>query len=201
MLDIARSHQLRRGFCIKHNEWHKRITKVEIMSNSPGNPDTRAAVIDSGDRPPACAASDRRFMQDRRKKTWWSLCYGGVRPRRRFHRRDADSFSGQTDWLDSELLYLTLGILALCTADAIMTLNLLRMGAQEANIFMAHLIEKDVFLFGATKMALTGLGLILMVMHASFRLFRVISVQNILRIFFFAYLALIGYQVVLYRFI
>lgn len=82
-----------------------------------------------------------------------------------------------------------------------MTLNLLRMGAQEANVFMAHLIEKDVFLFGATKMALTGLGLILMVMHAPFRLFRIISVQNILRIFFFAYFALIAYQVVLYRLI
>ncbi|MFB3064430.1 MAG: DUF5658 family protein [Gammaproteobacteria bacterium] len=168
------------------------------MSNCP---ETRAAVLDSDSRPPSCAASDRRFMRDRREKTWWSLCYGGVRPRRRSHRREIDTCNGQTDWLDSELLYLTLGILALCTADAIMTLNLLRMGAQEANVFMAHLIEKDVFLFGATKMALTGLGLILMVMHAPFRLFRMISVQNILRIFFFAYFALIAYQVVLYRLI
>ena len=171
------------------------------MSNSTGNSDACAAFLDSESRLPACAVNDRRYSQDRRKKTWWSLCYGGVRPRRRSHRRDADSFSGHTDWLDSELLYLTLGILVLCTADAIMTLNLLNMGAREANIFMAHMIEKDEFLFGATKMALTGLGLILLVMHAPFRLFRLIRVQNLLRIFFFAYCALIGYEIVIYRLI
>ena len=82
-----------------------------------------------------------------------------------------------------------------------MTLNLLNMGAREANIFRAHMIEKDEFLFGATKMALTGLGLILLVMHAPFRLFRLIRVQNLLRIFFFAYCALIGYEIVIYRLI
>ncbi|MEE8464357.1 MAG: DUF5658 family protein [Gammaproteobacteria bacterium] len=171
------------------------------MSNSAGNPDACSAFLDSDDRLPACAVNDRRLSQDRREKTWWSLCYGGVRPRRRSHRRDADGFSGHTDWLDSELLYLTLGILVLCTADAIMTLNLLNMGAREANIFMAHMIEKNEFLFGATKMALTGLGLILLVMHAQFRLFRLIKVQNLLRIFFIAYCALIGYEIVLYRLI
>jgi hypothetical protein len=94
-----------------------------------------------------------------------------------------------------------MGILVLCTADAIMTLNLLRIGAQEANFFMAHLIERDEFLFGATKMALTGLGLILMVMYARFRVFRLIRVHNILRIFFFGYFALISYEIVLYRLI
>ncbi len=170
------------------------------MFNSPSSSGTGVAVRNSGGRlPPAYAASDRRLRQDRRKKTWWTLCYGGFRPRRRSHRRGTDSLIDQTDWLDSELLYLTLGILILCTADAIMTLNLLRIGAQEANIFMAHLIERDEFLFGATKMALTGLGLILMVMYAPFRLFRLIKVQNILRIFFLAYFVLIGYEAVLYR--
>lgn len=158
-------------------------------------------VLDSKDGNPACTLSNRRHGPDRRATTWWSMCYGGFRPRRRAHRRNSDDFIGHTDWLDSELLYLTMGILVLCTADAIMTLNLLRMGAQEANFFMAHLIERDEFLFGATKMALTGLGLILMVMYARFRVFRLIRVHNILRIFFFGYFALISYEIVLYRLI
>lgn len=177
------------------------MAKIEIMSNSSSSPDIDVAVFDSDSRSPVCKAGNRRLRRDRREKTWWSLCYGGIRPRRRANRRQGDGIGGQTDWLDSELLYLTMGILVLCTADAIITLNLLRMGAQEANIFMAHLIETDEFLFGATKMALTGLGLILMVMYAPFRLFRLISVQNLLRIFFVAYFALIGYEIVLYRLI
>ncbi len=171
------------------------------MSNSPDRPDAVIAVLNQDRGHPVCSLSDRRISRDRRTITWWSMCYGGFRPRRRAHRRGADDFIGHTDWLDSELLYLTMGILVLCTADAIMTLNLLRMGAQEANFFMAHLIERNEFLFGATKMALTGLGLILMVMYARFRLFRLIRVQNILRIFFFGYFALIGYEAVLYRLI
>lgn len=171
------------------------------MSNSPNRPNAVLASLRPNGGSPTCTSSDRRSSPDRRTVTWWSMCYGGFRPRRRAHRRDSDDFIGHTDWLDSELLYLTMGILVLCTADAIMTLNLLRIGAQEANFFMAHLIERDEFLFGATKMALTGLGLILMVMYARFRVFRLIRVHNILRIFFFGYFALISYEIVLYRLI
>ncbi len=171
------------------------------MSNSLRSPEFEVAVLSSASRSRVCVGSDRRLNQDRREKTWWSLCYGGVRPRRKSHRREADVMGGNTDWLDSELLYLTMGILVLCTADAIITLNLLTIGAREANLLMAHLIERNEFLFGATKMALTGLGLVLMVMYARFRLFRLITVQNVLRIIFIAYFALISYEIVLYRLI
>ncbi len=177
------------------------MEKIEIMSNSLRSPEIEVAVLSSASRSRVCVGSDRRFKPDRRKKSCWSLCYGGVRPRRRSHRRESDILSGDTDWLDSELLYLTMGILILCTADAIMTLNLLTIGAREANVLMAHLIERNEFLFGATKMALTGLGLVLMVMYARFRLFRLITVQNVLRIFFIGYFALISYEIVLYRLI
>ncbi len=173
----------------------------KIMFNSAGAPDGDDLPGKLGILTPVCTGANRRAAPDRRRRTWWSLVYGGFRPRRRSHRRLSDYSSEPTDWLESELLYLTMGILMLCTADAVLTLNLLAMGAQEANFFMAHLIERGDYLFGAAKMALTGLGLVLLVMYARFRLFKLVSVHALLRLFFFAYFGLIGYEIFLFRII
>lgn len=145
----------------------------------------------------ACPIENRRVSKDRRSTTFGSLAYGSVNPRRRQHRREVDTVGGYVDWLDSELLYLALGILVLSTADAILTLNLLKMGAQEVNLLMAKLIARDEHLFAAIKMALTGTGIVLLVAHARFRLFKVLRVHNVLRGVFFAYLCLIIYELIL----
>ena len=144
-----------------------------------------------------CLMENRRANKDRRSATFRSLAYGSVNPRRRQHRRETDTTGGYVDWLDSELLYLALGILVLSTADAILTLNLLKMGAQEVNLLMANLIARDEYLFAATKMALTGVGIVLLVAHARFSLFKVVRVHNVLRGVFIAYLCLIVYELIL----
>ncbi len=147
---------------------------------------------------PACALNERRIFVDRRKRGVKSLLRGSVVARRYGPRRDAEPAGYYVDWHQPQLLYMTLAILLLCTADAILTLNLLTLGAQEVNVLMARLINHDVYVFSATKMALTGVGLVFLVMHANFKLFRIIEVRKLLQAFLIFYIGLIAYEIYLY---
>ena len=150
---------------------------------------------------PSCALSERRLFVDRRRSGMRSLLTGSIVPRRYGPRRDDEPWGYYVDWHQPYLLYMTLAILLLCTADAILTLNLLTLGAHEVNYFMARLINHDVYVFAATKMALTGAGLVFLVTHANFRLFRVIEVRKLLKVFLVFYTALIVYEIYLYQLI
>ncbi len=90
-----------------------------------------------------------------------------------------------------------MGILLLCGTDAVLTLNLLKQGAVELNPLMATLIQFDTQLFAAIKMAVTGLALISLVVLANYRIFRRIRVYNLVYGAFFAYLALISYELLI----
>jgi hypothetical protein len=85
----------------------------------------------------------------------------------------------------------------LCFADAVLTLNILGRGGSELNWFMAVLIEKDVALFGWAKMLLCGAGLVFLVAHANFRLFRLVRVQRVVELLLPMYGILILYELVL----
>lgn len=141
--------------------------------------------------------NERRIQGDRRRRFAYSLAYGGVRPRRRQPRRDQDDFGFFADWHDPHLLYTVMGILLLCGTDAVLTLNLLKQGAVELNPLMATLIQFDTQLFAAIKMAVTGLALISLVVLANYRIFRRIRVYNLVYGAFFAYLALISYELLI----
>ena len=140
---------------------------------------------------------ERRIPGERRRRFAFSLAYGSVRPRRRQPRRDEDHFGFFADWHESHLLYSVMGILLLCGIDAVLTLNLLKQGAVELNPLMATLIQVDTQLFAAIKMAVTGLALISLVVLANYRIFRRIRVYNLVYGAFFAYLALILYELML----
>ncbi len=141
--------------------------------------------------------NERRIQGERRRRLAFSLAYGGVRPRRRQPRRGEDDFGFFADWHEPHLLYSVMGILLLCGTDAVLTLNLLQHGAVELNPLMATLIQHDTQLFAAIKMATTGLALISLVVLANFRVFRRIRVYNLVYGAFFAYLALIFYELLI----
>ncbi len=147
---------------------------------------------------PVCSLSERRIFTDRRKSGFKWLLRGSLVARRYGPRRDTEPAGYYVDWDQPQLLYMTLAILLLCTADAILTLNLLTLGAQEVNVLMARLINHDVYVFSATKMALTGVGLVFLVTHANFKLFRVIEVRKLLEGFLIFYIGLITYEIHLY---
>jgi len=136
-------------------------------------------------------------LGERRKRTLWALVYGSVRPRRRAVRRAGEQRFARLDWHHSNLLYLAIGILLLSAMDAALTLNLLALGGSEVNAVMDYFIDLDHYCFAAVKMTLTGLGVVLLVSHANWRLFGVLPVSGILGIVALGYLALIGYEIML----
>jgi hypothetical protein len=78
-------------------------------------------------------SSLERSDTDRRRRVWWSVCYGNFNPRRRSPPRrlsDGQRFYF-VDWHSSHLLAVALGVLILSAADAFFTLLLLEGGAAE----------------------------------------------------------------------
>jgi hypothetical protein len=60
---------------------------------------------------------------------------------------------------------------------------------------MDWLIKKDIQTFAATKMAITSLALIVLVMHFNFRIYRVVLVRYLMYAMVPAYMALIAYEI------
>ena len=81
---------------------------------------------------PERTAPSRRELADRRRRVWWSILYGNVKPRRRAPPRRMDHTSYHSvDWHAAHLLAIAIGISLLSVADAFLTLVLLQGGAAD----------------------------------------------------------------------
>lgn len=139
---------------------------------------------------------ERRGRADRRRRVWWSVCYGSFNPRRRTPpRRLDDSRFHSLDWHSAHLLVVAIGISLLSVVDAFLTLVLLQGGADEVNPVMALLIYRSVAKFAALKMSMTSVGIILLVFLARYRFMRLLRVEWVLYAVLIVYASLIGYEV------
>ena len=139
---------------------------------------------------------ERRERFERRRRVWWSVCYGSFNPRRRtVPRRLSESRYHFLDWHSSHLLAVAIGILLLSVVDAFLTLALLQMGAYEANPLMAPLVARDVAAFATLKISLTGVSTVFMVVMARYRFMRLVPVEWVLYAILSAYASLIVYEV------
>ncbi len=141
------------------------------------------------------AGAVERRVADRRRRHWWSVWYGGFKPRRRDGRRrdDHERFILR-DWHAWHLLPIAIAILLLCAGDAVLTLRLLSVGAVEANPLMARVIGRDACVFAAAKMAMTGIGVVLLVAASRYRVYRALRAEAALYALLAGYAALIGYE-------
>ena len=145
----------------------------------------------------ATAIAERRAMHDRRRHSWRTLTYCGLEGRgRRRHARRND-YNCYLDRYDPRLVFTGIAVLVMSGLDAVFTLMLLDRGATEANYFMARLMETSDELFIAVKLAVTTVGIMFLLMHAHFRLWRVISGKHLLQAVLTVYGLLIGYELVL----
>lgn len=156
------------------------------MNDSPQRAATRAVS-------PEDLLDRRRSGPDRRRMSLRSFLKGGVTPRRRGGRR-AGEHHLPIDWHEPYLLFLSIMILLLSVADALLTLTLIVGGATEANPFLAFVLAERPELFALVKMILTGGGVVVLVAVARARLFRLLSVGTVLQGVFVAYVALIAYE-------
>ena len=116
-----------------------------------------------------------------RRRMSVSTVHGAMFTNRRCNpRRDGDHVDSYTDWYGHLPLITTVTIILLCCADAFLTTVLIANGAVELNIFMDWLIQRDIHLFAIVKMAITGISLIVLVMHLNFRIYRFIYVRYVL---------------------
>jgi hypothetical protein len=143
------------------------------------------------------AVSNSRVVPDRRRFTWRTVVFGYLRSRRRQHRRADERDGVFIDWHHPWLFFLSVGIMLLSVLDAFLTLRLLDLGAIEANPFMAAMLDYGPFAFAASKMLLTGLGILTLVFLARLRVFNFLRTGVLLTLFFSFYACLACYELVL----
>jgi len=143
------------------------------------------------------AISERREQHDRRRHSWRTITYSGLegRGRRRCVRRSGYDY--YLDWYDLKLVFTAIAILLMSYLDALFSLTLLDRGADEANYFMARLMGTSDEIFIAVKLAVTALAITFLMMHAHFRIWRIISGKQLLQAIVILYGMLIGYELIL----
>ncbi len=140
---------------------------------------------------------EQRGCADRRSASAAPFGYAARQGRRRAARRAEDRVNSYVDWYEPGLFYIAVGILLLCCTDAAFTLSLMQRGASEANPFMAWLLEIDTQLFLVTKFTFTAAGLVFLVAHKNFIIFKRLTVCHTLHGLLFGYALLIQYELVL----
>ncbi len=135
-----------------------------------------------------------RRDSERRSHSLWSFTYGSFRPRRRLGRRDGDHERIFLDWHEPRVLYLVLAIVLMCSADALFTLNLMAIGAEEMNVLMGALIAHDVDRFLALKIGVTSASVVLLAVAARRQFLGMIPVIRVLQAFCAGYVVLILWE-------
>lgn len=119
---------------------------------------------------------------------------GSLRPRRQRARRSHEHGVASVDWHDPQWLAVALVILLLSCADAILTLTLIMLGANEANPFMDPLVNGAGRSFVLWKLGLTTVGVTVLVLLARARAFGWLPVGWLLYVIATIYIALVGYE-------
>ena len=142
------------------------------------------------------AILDQRVTADRRQFGWRTVFFGFTRSRRHAVRRDIDSEVLFLDWHHPWLFFLAVGTMIFSCLDAFMTLQLLQHGMYEANPVMAAIMSHSTTAFAASKMALTGVGIMMLVFMAKARFMNRVRTGLILTAFFLFYACLVCYEFV-----
>lgn len=131
---------------------------------------------------------------DRRRATLRALWMGNFHQRRLGPRREDDRGLASTDWHHPQWLAVSILILLLCVADAILTLTLLDDGAREVNPIMESLLGGPSRNFALWKIGLTAGGVVLLVLMARLRTLGRFPVGAILYAVLLGYGTLIAYE-------
>ncbi len=142
------------------------------------------------------AIVERRSLADRRAFTWRTVLFGFFRSRRHGLRRTEDDDVIFLDWHHPWLFFLAVGTMLLSCTDAFLTLLLIDKGMIEANPFMASAMQQGTMFFAASKMAMTGLGILTLVYLAKSRFLDRFRTGLFLTMFFSAYACLVCYELV-----
>jgi hypothetical protein len=139
---------------------------------------------------------EQRSGADRREFTWRTVAYGFALSRRHANRRLGDEEVIFLDWHHPWLFFLATGIMLLSCADAFLTLQLLDLGMIEANPVMKAVMAQGTVVFTSTKLAMTAVGILVLVFLAKARFLNRIRTGLFLTMFFSFYACLVCYELV-----
>lgn len=140
--------------------------------------------------------AERRQGPDRRTRIARALLYGNFNPRRRGPRRSGEWRIAAVDWHHPWWLAIAGLIVALCAADAILTVVLIGRGAYEINPLLAPLIGGSVVAFVLVKVGLTGVGVVVLTLLSRVKAFG-LPVAAVLYLVLIGYGTLIAYELAL----
>lgn len=144
----------------------------------------------------SAAISEQRASEDRREFSWRTVAYGFMFSRRHTHRRTADNEVIFLDWHHPWLFFLATGTMLLSCTDAFLTLLLLERGMIEANPVMNALMAQGTTVFTSTKLAMTAIGIFVLVYLAKARFLNRFRTGLFLTTFFACYACLVCYELV-----
>ena len=142
------------------------------------------------------AIAEQRSGADRREFSWRTVAYGFTLSRRHANRRLDDEEVIFLDWHHPWLFFLATGTMLLSCADAFLTLQLLDLGMIEANPVMNAVMAQGTLVFTSTKMAMTAIGILVLVFLAKARFLNRIRTGLFLTTFFSFYACLVCYELV-----
>ncbi len=142
------------------------------------------------------AINDKRDELERRDFTWRTVFFGFTRSRRREHRRLVDDDVVFLDWHHPWLFFLATGTMLLSCADAFLTLQLIDRGMIEINPVMGAVMAHSTILFTSTKLAMSGIGILILVFLAKSRFLNRFRTGAFLTVFFSFYASLVCYELV-----
>lgn len=131
---------------------------------------------------------------DRRKSHLRALWIGSFMARRRHPRRGDDRSVTAVDWHHPQWLVVVLAILFLSIADALLTLTVINLGAEEINPFMQPLVTGSGHSFAWWKLGLTSFGLIFLTIMARMRTLGGLPIGWLLYIILAIHTVLVGYE-------
>jgi hypothetical protein len=141
---------------------------------------------------------ERRVPIERRRSILHALWRGNFARRRIAPRRGTERHVVVTDWFHPQWLAVGILILLLCGADAILTLTLINLGANEVNPLMEPLVHGSGHSFAYWKLGLTAMGVVVLTLLARLQYFGK-AVGWILYGVLGIYCALVGYELFLLR--
>jgi hypothetical protein len=141
-------------------------------------------------------AIEKRGAAERRDFNWRTVAYGFLLSRRHAHRRAEDDEVIFLDWHHPWLFFLATGTMLLSCADAFLTLRLLDLGMIEANPVMNAIMAQGTAVFTSTKLAMTAVGIFVLVFLAKAQFLNRVRTGLFLTMFFSFYACLVCYELV-----
>ena len=142
--------------------------------------------------------ANRRQGTDRRSRIFRTMLGSVIECRRGHPQRLVERNQPyHSDFYESWLFVLIVGIVLLSVTDAALTLNILARGGRELNPAMNAILAHGPLVFFSVKYGLTCVGLIICLLHVRYYLFKLIPVRAVLVMIFAGYLVLVIYEICL----